>query len=132
MIVVRNIGHKMIFILSFIFTATIKLIQIYTLPLRTTYYTFILLIIINYKRFLTHVLSRWKQWKLYILILFRAFLLLTVAVYTNFGQLLNHYSRIMRHFALNLFIAFVVLACSNLMVKRIVETGLCKFIGRYI
>ena len=84
----------------------------------------------NHIKFLTHILSRWKQWQPYVLSLSSVFLLLTVAIYTYFGQLLNHYTRIMRHFALNLFIAFVVLACNNLIAEEIVETGLCEFIGK--
>ena len=42
------------------------------------------------------------------------FLLVTIAIYSYYSQLLNEYTRIMRHFAIALYVAFTFLAITNL------------------
>ena len=41
-------------------------------------------------------------------------LLVTIAIYSYYNQLLNEYTRIMRHFAIALYVAFTFLAITNL------------------
>ena len=65
----------------------------------------------------------------YFLIASSIFLLITVAIYTWMHKLLNYYSRIMRHFAVSLFAAFIVLAIVKLTNKHDVGWGPCKALG---
>ena len=57
------------------------------------------------------------------------FLLATVYIYTRYEELLNHYTRIMRHFAISMCCAFFVLIVnqSTDFVKD--SPGFCKLLG---
>ena len=54
------------------------------------------------------------SWYSYILLTSSLFLLVTIAIYSYYSQLLNEYTRIMRHFAIALYVAFTFLAITNL------------------
>ena len=56
--------------------------------------------------------------------------MITVGIYTWFHKLLNYYSRIMRHFAIALLAAFVVLAIIQLTTVDMIGWGSCKALGK--
>ena len=66
----------------------------------------------------------------YILIVSCLFLLATLIIYSVIPKLLNHYTRLMRHYVVSIMVAFLTLATTNLE-GDIHETnpGLCKFLG---
>ena len=66
----------------------------------------------------------------YIMLLSCLFLLITLIIYSAIPKLLNHYTRLMRHYVVTIMVAFVVLAIQNL-VGNLTETepGACKFYG---
>ena len=73
------------------------------------------------------------RWYPYVLITSSLFLLLTVGIYSYYDKLLNYITRIMRHFAISLFISFILLSL-NLMhfaVEPVDDIGrtLCKISG---
>ena len=81
--------------------------------------------------FITH------SWYPYVMLVTSVFLLVTIAIYTYFQKLLNFYTRIMRHFAFSLFVAFVILSLNQMsfwsdMVEAMDEAGniLCKASGK--
>ena len=65
----------------------------------------------------------------YILITSAVFLLLTYAVYTIWDKLLNPYTRLMRHFVLNLAAAFIIFGVNQFTLLSDVSMFLCKFSG---
>ena len=69
------------------------------------------------------------RWHAYLQLASSFLLLITVGIYTYFDKLLNFYSRIMRHFSISLFMAFMVLSLSQLLHKEIVKNPLCNVFG---
>ena len=66
----------------------------------------------------------------YILIVSCLFLLATLIIYSVIPKLLNHYTRLMRHYVVSIMVAFLTLATTNLEgdIHR-TNPGLCKFLG---
>ena len=58
------------------------------------------------------------------------FLLATIFVYTKYDELLNHYTRIMRHFAISMFFAFFVLIINQTTDFVEESQAICKVIGK--
>ena len=77
------------------------------------------------------------SWYPYVMLVTSVFLLATIGIYTYFQKLLNFYTRIMRHFAFSLFVAFVILSLNQMsfwseLVEAMDEAGviLCKTSGK--
>ena len=69
------------------------------------------------------------SWYPYVLLVSSLFLLITIGVYTYFHQLLNEYTRIMRHFAIAMYAAFTLLAILQLVSMDTLGDELCKASG---
>lgn len=66
----------------------------------------------------------------YIMLLSCLFLLITLIIYSAIPKLLNHYTRIMRHYVVTIMVAFLILAIQNLIGKLDkTSPGACKFLG---
>ncbi len=68
----------------------------------------------------------------YVLLLSSLFLCATLIVYTAFPKLLNHYTRVMRHFTFTMMISFVNLAINQLVSLVDSNPIMCKVFGNYI
>ena len=80
---------------------------------------------------LTHIyLCSNSSWYPYILISSSLFLCLTIGIYTYFDKLLNFYTRIMRHFAIALLAAFIVLAIAQFLNMDTMGYAFCKASGK--
>ena len=66
----------------------------------------------------------------YLLLISCFFLFLTIIIYTAWPKLLSQYTRIMRHYTLNLFFAFIILAINQFHTLKDVNLGLCIASGK--
>nr|XP_040579384.1 G-protein coupled receptor Mth2-like isoform X1 [Lepeophtheirus salmonis] len=58
------------------------------------------------------------------------FLFLTILIYSVYGKkLLNHYTRLMRHFTVGLFVAFTVLSFNQLFAFMSISLLICQIVG---
>ena len=67
----------------------------------------------------------------YLLLTSSFFLFLTLLLYTIWPKLLTHYTRIMRHYTLSLFLAFVILAINQFHTLKEFNLGLCIACGEH-
>ena len=67
----------------------------------------------------------------YLLLTSSFFLFLTLIVYTFWSKLLTHYTRIMRHYTLSLFLAFIILAINQFHTLKDFNLGLCIASGKH-
>ena len=68
----------------------------------------------------------------YVLITSTVFLLITLAIYTIWSQLLNLYTRLMRHFTLAMLLAFVSLSINQLITLGNYSAILCSIMGLFL
>jgi hypothetical protein len=66
----------------------------------------------------------------YILIASSICLFITLIIYTAYPKLLNHYTRIMRHFTLSMMLAFIILSINQLTPVANYSMNLCRLFGR--
>ena len=65
----------------------------------------------------------------YILITSAVFLLLTLIVYSFWSRLLNPYTRLMRHFALSMMLAFILLSVNQMVAFGDISSAVCAING---
>ena len=68
-----------------------------------------------------------------LLILSSMLLLMTFSIYTINKNLLDHLTRIMRHYVFNMFVAFILLTLNQgVNIKETLSEAACEFIGTNI
>ena len=59
-------------------------------------------------------------------------MMITIVIYTAYPKLLNHYTRLMRQYAVAMMLAFLFLAMNQLESWKTKDHGICIFFGKFI